>query len=197
MPTRQAHGQPHSVLLPSAQRLLGRHRACRAAPGQIPKTALHTGGARRPAGCPPGRRGPERSLHHPPTAERMGSLEIRCPHSQQRTPWGRRATGSRLLPAEAATATTPRGAGTEELSRPGAGPRRPAARRRGRRARGPAEGSTKGAQFWRQEKGRARGEQERPDKSRDVLWTSEESRWRRLLVSHGEASGIKNWGARW
>lgn len=158
MPTRRAHGQPHSVLLPTAQRLRGRHRARRAAPGQIPKTALHTGGARRPAGCPPGRRGPERSLHHPRTAERMGSLEIRCPHSQQRTPWGRRATGSRLLPAEAATATAPRGAGPEELSRPGAGPRRPAARRRGRRARGPAEGSTKGAQFWRQRRKTERGE---------------------------------------
>lgn len=68
---------------------------------------------------------------------------------------GRRAAGSRLLPAEAATATAPRGAGPRELSLPGAGPRRPAARRRGR---GPTGGSTRGAQFGGQESKAERGE---------------------------------------
>lgn len=59
-----------------------------------------------------------------------------------------------------------------------------------RRAAIGLEGDTRGARFGgRGEKGRARGEQERPDKSGDVLWISEQSRWRRLLVSHGRLGG--------
>lgn len=44
-----------------------------------------------------------------------GSLEIQCPHSPRRTPWGRRAADSRFFPAEVATAIAPprgRAAGT-------------------------------------------------------------------------------------
>lgn len=63
--------------------------------------------------------------------------------------------GSRLLLAEAATAIAPRGAGPRELSLPGAGPRRPAARRRGR---GPTVEGTRGAQFGGQERKAERGE---------------------------------------
>lgn len=51
-----APGTPAATgqLQPRAQRPRGKRGACRAAPGQIPQTARHTGGARRPEGCPCG-----------------------------------------------------------------------------------------------------------------------------------------------
>lgn len=113
---------------------------------------------------------------------------------------GQADCGLPLLPAEAATATAPRppahGAGPGELSLPGARPRKPAAGQRGRG--GPRSGwrETRGASGWGQgRKGKARGKRERSDQtSRDVLWTSEESRRRRPLVSHGEVTGMGNGG---
>ena len=72
------------------------------------------------------------------------------------------------------------------------------ARSRAEGAGGPRSGrrETRGASGWGQgRKGKARGKRERSDQtSRDVLWTSEESRRRRPLVSHGEVTGMGNGG---
>lgn len=134
----------------------------------------------------------------PELPKMTGSLEIRGPHSLRRTLWVRRAAGSRLLPAEAATTTAPpwgRARGTFPAWSPAKETRSRAEGAVG--AEGPRSGwkETRGASCsWTGEKGRARGKQERSDKSGDVLWTSEESRWRGPLVSHGEVSGMGNGG---
>lgn len=114
---------------------------------------------------------------------------------------GQAGCGLPLLPAEAATATAPRPPprpwGRAGGTFPAWSPAKEA-RSRAEGAGGPRSGwrETRGASGWGQgRKGKARGKRERSDQtSRDVLWTSEESRRRRPLVSHGEVTGMGNGG---
>ena len=86
-----------------------REGAGRAEPplGKFPKQLCTQG----TLGGPEGDRLAAEAANAPSTTPKLpkmtGSLEIRGPHSRRRTLWGRRAAGSRLLPAEAATATAP------------------------------------------------------------------------------------------
>lgn len=149
--------------------------------GPIPETPPRPGGARRPAGGPPAAEAASAPSAAPGLLKRTRSLDIRCPHSWRRTPRGRRAAGS--FPG-AATASDPAGPGPGNFRclEPRRGDPQPdGGTRQGRAARAAGEGG-------------ARGKQEAPAKSGDVLRAGAESRRRRRLLSREEVSGMEKGG---